>query len=348
MTDNFVDIVGYQLEKVHTGVISWLLDSHHPPLPTSDRLLLLQRLAHNLPHGDPITEVIPIREYSFGRRLRIDLVVEVRFSTDQPHYVLLECKADSDVSLEQLQRSRDAFLKKTRTNSLSCVVLAIGASQFTYQHFADDVLNLGFQVVDLPRACQVFSGLSIAGKNRLYDDWCDALQREEARARAVDQELASVDKPWNSALEAKGYRLGFPLFYMFYAKLRNELDNGPFQNWAIYSARNNPVMNWSEGWIPSGTGDHSLQLYWEFAWDSFYLKAKLTNESPERWQRVRSEVVRVCSSCPVPGRRTANRKGTGVSAYKWTFDFCRETVAEICRKTNDVLAHVHERLRSIA
>ncbi len=33
MSETFVDIIGFQLEKIHTGVIAWLLDCELSPLP---------------------------------------------------------------------------------------------------------------------------------------------------------------------------------------------------------------------------------------------------------------------------------------------------------------------------
>ena len=45
MAENFVDIVGYQLEKIHTGMIAWLLDSERSPLPLAEQTEVMAKLA---------------------------------------------------------------------------------------------------------------------------------------------------------------------------------------------------------------------------------------------------------------------------------------------------------------
>ena len=45
MAENFVDIVGFQLEKIHTGMIAWLLDSERSPLPVHEQAVLVKKLA---------------------------------------------------------------------------------------------------------------------------------------------------------------------------------------------------------------------------------------------------------------------------------------------------------------
>src|SRR3972149_4701982 len=112
MSDNFVDIVGFQLEKVHTGVISWLLDSRNPMVSESDRISLLSKLLSNGMQNDDIASITPIQEYSFGRRRRLDLVVKIMMKKSDTCYLLIECKTDSDVVFDQLQQCRNAFLKE--------------------------------------------------------------------------------------------------------------------------------------------------------------------------------------------------------------------------------------------
>lgn len=74
MAENFVDVVGYQLEKLHIGVLAWLLDSERSPLPLPEQATVMGKLAPELFKGAELTEVKSRREYSFGRRRRIDLV----------------------------------------------------------------------------------------------------------------------------------------------------------------------------------------------------------------------------------------------------------------------------------
>ena len=352
MGENFVDIIGYQLEKIHTGMIAWLLDSGRSPLPLVEQIEVIAELAPDFLPERNVTEVKSIREYSFGRRLRIDLVLELNLEDQTKTYLLIECKTDSDVSVDQLTRSAEAFSEQNPDVPFSVIVLAVGAGQFTLTHQLQDIQQQEFHAIaiDLPRALEIFSGLSIAGTSRTYDDWIASLQAEHTRTAQIDTALAGLDDPWDVRLLNTGYRLGFPFFYMFYDKLRVHLDKGPFQGWAIYSGGNNPVMNWQEGWITVGTGSNAIELYWEFNWDAFCLKAAIEGRTAarwDRWQEIRTALIELCESCPVAGRKPANRGGTWVTAYKWEFDFCNETLSVIASKTNNILSHIHERLPGI-
>jgi len=45
MWENFVELVGFQLEKIHTGVIAWLVDTRNTSVKADQRAMLLSRLA---------------------------------------------------------------------------------------------------------------------------------------------------------------------------------------------------------------------------------------------------------------------------------------------------------------
>ena len=356
MSENFVDIIGFQLEKVHTGVISWLLDTENHSASMSDKIVILNKLLNSSLQDDDVIKIKPVQEYSFGRSRRIDLVVEIINKRSNARYLLIECKTDSDVNKNQLEESKKAFLKQKPNADCSFFVLTLGASQFTYQHIANDIKTLEFVVLDLSKTREIFSHLSIEGKSTIYDDWCDALEREEIRSSTIDQVFSDIGNMKNlknseQKLKKLGYRLGFPIFYTFYAKLREQLENGPYKNWAIFSGSNNPVMDWQDGNVEKGFGDESLLLYWEFNWHSLTLKAcpkDPEKKLPERWSHLRDDVERLCGSSGVPGgRKTANKQGTWISIYKWDFDFCRESLHEIATKTNMVLEDLHEKLRNI-
>ena len=352
MAENFVDIVGYQLEKIHTGMIAWLLDSERSPLPLAEQTEVIAKFAPDVLPEIKVTEVKPIREYSFGRRLRIDLVLKLNREDQTKTYLLIECKTDSDVSVDQLTRSAEAFSGQNPDVPFSVIVLAVGAGQFTLAHQSQDIRQRGFRAINLPHALEIFSGLSIAGTTRTYDDWIASLQAEHTRIVQIDTALAELDDPWDVRLLNTGYRLGFPVFYMFYDKLRVHLDEGPFQGWAIYSGGNNPVMNFmncQEGWT-MGTGGNAIKLYCEFNWDAFCLKAAIGERTEARWgrwQKIRTNLVELCESCPVAGRMAANKGGTSATAYKWEFDFCREALSVIASKTNRILSHINEGLSGI-
>ena len=134
---------------------------------------------------------------------------------------------------------------------------------------------------------------------------------------------------------------------MFYDKLRAQLETGPFKNWGIYSGSNNPVMKWLEGSVPIGPEPDAIELYWEFNWNAFCLKAAIKEVTAEAWAQIRPTLIELCASCPVAGRKTAAKRGTWVTAYKWEFDFCKESPAAIAQKTIEILAHVHKHLPSV-
>ena len=353
MAESFVDIVGYQLEKIHTGVIAWLLDSERSPLPVHEQAVLVRKLAPDLLKGKEVTSTKAIREYSFGRSLRIDLVLETVLKDQTKICVLIECKTDSDVSVNQLEKTKEAFSTNNPNVPFSVIVLAVGAGQFTLMHQLQDIQRQGFHAIDVPRALEIFSSLSIAGTTPIYDDWIASLRAEHNRSVQIDKALGGLDHPWNTGLVKTGYRTGFPVFYMFYDKLRAHLDKGPFQRWGIYSGSNNPVLKWQEGLITSASENDAIQpyLYWEFNWNAFCLKAAVEEQDAvcwERWQKIRPAIVELCTPCPIAGRSTDNRRGRWVTAYKWEFDFCKETPISIARKTGEILSHVHKHLQTVA
>ena len=348
MAENFVDIVGYQLEKIHTGVIAWLLDSERSPLPLLEQTAVIAKLTPDILQGVEFTKVTAIREYSFGRRRRIDLVLEMNRKDRTKTYLLIECKTDSDVSVDQLKKSAEAFSANNPNVPFSVIVLAVGAGQFTLTHQLRDIQCRGFHTVDLLRTLEIFSKLSIAGTTSTYDDWVASLQAEHTRTIQIDKALAGLDNPWDARLLKTGYRTGFSVFYMLYNKLRAHLDKGFFQEWAIYSGSNNPVMNWQKGGTMVGPESDAIELYWEFNWNAFCLKAEIEEQTAARWAEIRPTLVELCASCPVAGRETANRRGTWVTAYKWEFDFCKETPSVIAGKTSNILSHVHKHLETIA
>ena len=350
MLDNFVDIMGYQLEKVHTGVIAWLLDSDRSPLPLYEQVQLAEKLAPSLfQQKINVGKITAHQEFSFGRVLRIDLVLELHLEGEAKSYILIECKTDSDVRIEQLKQSEAAFKQRFPNSPYFIIVLATGAGQFTVTGQLQKIRKLGYQAITLCEAINLFTGLSMTGKNKIYDDWLAALAAERDRSSRIDSALANVKDPWDSSLAKSGYRLGFPVFYMFYDKIRAQLELGPYKNWDISSGSNNPVMNWHEVWVPVRAVQDPIVLYWEFNWHSFCLKAAIKKNNEQVWaDDVRPALVQLCSSCPIKGgRMVRNRKGTYLTAYKWDFDFCKQSPAAIANEITKILSFLHHKLKTV-
>jgi hypothetical protein len=345
MAESFVEIIGYNLERVHAGVLAWLLDTRNESVPLSDKLAALSRLAGANVAGTPIQTIRTCREYSFGRRLKIDLVIEIELRDKVTRSVAVELKTDSDIDVRQLARTREAYA--SRDPDARYFVFALGAGQFTIPHQAKEIDDIGFQAVPLGALLEIFGNLSIKGKSRIYDDWISSLERELERNQLIWQNLSKFENPWADGLEALGYRRGFPLFYAVYSKLRQELDKGAFANWAIYSGRNNPVMNWSDGWVARELPDESWELFWEFNWDALCLKAHLDKIREDRWSEVRCRLLQACEAPGIEGRRANKRAGEYVSVFKWHFNFCNESAAGVSAKVSSVIQEVHPRLQEV-
>lgn len=349
MPRSFVDIIGFQFERVHVGMIAWLLDDRGSPLSLSERAKIVSRFVPGYICSSEVRRVRAKLEYSFGRTKHIDLVIEIEKHDRGMAALVIECKTDSDINVDQLMQSmnlyRDKFDRENARVRPAAVALAIGASQFTIAHNQAKLNEYGFHTIDLNRALELFSNLSISGKNNAYDEWVNSLKAEQLRVDQVDRVFQTIEDPWDPKLLDKGYRLRFPVFYMLYGKLRELLEESEFKNWGIYSGGNNPVLNWQNGWIPIC---NKINLYWEFNWSSFRLKAALPGENKlDEWKMLRPGFVELCENCSIKGKKTANRRGQWVSAYKWEFNFCKELLGEIRDSVVTILAELHPQLRNL-
>jgi len=345
-SDNFVDVVGFQFEKIHTGVIAWLLDSERSPLDIHQLEKIARRLGTDavFPEGAELEKIKAKREYSFDRSLRIDLVLELEFKDHPKSFVLIECKTDSDVRIEQLKKSEEKFLSKKPGIPYSVTVLALGAGQCTLKHQLPKIQKRGFHAVDLKEAVEIFSKLPIAPEIKTYHDWIASLQAESERTEKIFDFLSRVDNPWDASLIDAGYRWRFPIYYLIYNKLRDYLEEGPYKNWAIYSGSNNPVMSWDGGTL---INSKKINLFWEFNDNDLCLKAELTEENKEFWEELRQSLIKLCASCPITGKETNKRRGTWVKAYKWGFNFCEEKPQDIIEKIKKIIGDVHPRLKTL-
>jgi hypothetical protein len=348
---NFVDVVGYQLEKVHSGVIGWLLDSDVSPLRITERNGLLNTLSGNRGFGFTPTRSVSTREYSFGRQLRIDLVIELDgASPDEKHSIVMEFKTDSDVSLKQLEATRETFLAGNRRGNSSFWLVALGAAQFTYSHTENDIRKQGFGVMNLRDCLGMFRGLSIQGDRRAYDDWIEALEAEKSRFDNIEINLQSVDDPGDLRLRSMGYRLGFPVYYNAYAAMRRHFNQHPYDVWSIYSGRGNPVLDWDNAWTDGKNVDGAkIYFCWQFNRMDFKLKVgPFKQVEPEWWNELRNDLVKICESYHQrKGVPAVQRRGEYVSVYKWKFDFCKGNFRQIAGQIMDILDHLHPRISAL-
>src|SRR6266566_3826289 len=184
MTDNFVDIVGFQLEKVHTGVIAWLLDSAAKTLPARERSVVLCALS-GIDVGSA-DQVLTHAEYG-QRSKHVDLVVELRCTTQGSKWLVLELKTDSDVDIRQLKASHDFVQRHAPRDKVVPITLALGAAQATIPYAGEkDAPDFKFRAFDADETCSLVKSLSIAGRSHVFDSWVGALAAEQERFTKVE------------------------------------------------------------------------------------------------------------------------------------------------------------------
>src|ERR1043166_5873288 len=266
MTDNFVDVVGYQFERVHTGVIAWLLDteSGSSPLSATERAEIITAIAPGLVDAGKKLKVTATPEYApRGRKVRIDLHLKITEGASEAH-ILIECKTDAEVKTEQLERIGEAFRSALPETRFTLVVLAIGAGQFTLKHQLERLKAQEYQVIDLERALEIFSRRVSAEAHWIYKDWIAAMKEERDRGAGIEQAMREAGGIDNLPLGNGGYRRGFSAYYLYYDRLRTHLEKALGAEWASYSGVHNPAMGWNERPADAGLRMAGIKLYWEF------------------------------------------------------------------------------------
>ncbi|WP_427338158.1 PD-(D/E)XK nuclease family protein [Caloranaerobacter sp. DY30410] len=348
MDSNFVSIVGYQLEKVHTGVIRWLLDSKNQSISFEQKYEILRRVYKvcnmSIPFSiNEICNISCIPEFSFGRKRKIDLVIKIDLINSKTKYLVIEMKVDSIPYEEQLIGTYNDFIQSKKYDEDALFLLFLfGASQVCM------IPDLhGFHIFRLPEILEVFSGYHI--EQNVYKDWIQALRYENMRRRCIGLDINGVDNIWEEEYwKDKGYRTWFPLFYYIYNELRKTSKR--FNEWNIYSGHNNPVMNWSKGWVTRYILGSKIQFYFEFNYEDFILKIMLDKNnmiSKDNLNMLRKEIVKICETIiKFKGKRTSNKYGVSNSIYKWTFDFKKEGLSEVMKKVDYILDTVYPMLEN--
>lgn len=95
-----IEVIGYQFERVHTGVIKWLLDSEYQDVPMEEKRKIIERIYEKSHQSSPfasdqVEEIICHPEYAFARTRRIDLVVEIKMADGNRKYIVMEMKVDT-------------------------------------------------------------------------------------------------------------------------------------------------------------------------------------------------------------------------------------------------------------
>lgn len=311
--DNYINVVGFQLEKVHTGVIKWCFDSDSHPNHQKVKVieLLYKHLGKPIPFDtDKITRVHCTPEYSFGRSVRIDLLIEI-YTSESVYRIACEMKVDSDPYKKQLDTIVSQVEGKfSKSPNAEYILILIGSSSV--------MRNVGdchdrFSVLTNEDLIQIFS--EFGSESHILQDWLFALNEEVDRQKAVLQnfdKLCSSEKVWKkSAHIALGYRPFFSTYYYLYNVIRQHSVN----NWQIYSGGNNPVMNLASHWELVD----DFEFYWEFNYLEFCLKVRIDPNitSSERLNTLRAKLYPALEAIKVDGFRSQMRYGTWNTIYKW-------------------------------
>lgn len=345
--DNPIEIIGFQDEKVHTGLLAWLLTTDRFRSPEV-HAVLRELFPANAPVED--LRVKEKREAGRGRSRRIDLVLTGSNENYGEWHSVIECKTDSDVRPKQLIGTRNDFQrwsKDTDGSRSRFLVLAVGAGECTYDRVrrarkqvhraeAEHWTLLGCR--DL-RA--LLSPIEKKANDPLLTHWVNALDAEINRADRV------VEAFGDDAVKAElGYRRGYDLYYRYYDALRHALNPSDPGTWHIYSGANNPVLNCADSWIPREHSGGLFETYFEFNRQTLYFKASFYGHRarPAGWDAERRQLIDCCQG----GKPAKNKRGKhSASLYSWEFDFATEDPETIAKRTNAYIRDVQGSLASL-
>jgi len=337
----FVDVVGYQLEKVHTGVIKYLLEWENEEIEIEQKRKIVKNFYERAkkPIGFEINEISNvhcIREYSSGRNIFIDLVITLELISSDKHHMVLEMKVDSIPGEKQLENTVDYF-SKTKEKA-DYFLLLIGSSSIckkpeNYHKFS---------ILSLEDIISIFSNIKI--KTSIYQDWINSLKDEVLRRKDL---LRNIENLHHENIYKKeywlklNYRYPFPLFYYLYYHLRKYLNN---QNtWEIFSGNNNPVMNWKEGWVQNQ--NDIFGFYWEFNYENLILKISYNNNHQidnELINRIRYKAYSICEYTKFKGKKTRRKYGKDHSSiFKWEFDFLQDSFNKVANIVDNEILSIH-------
>ena len=257
---NFVYVVGYSLEKVHSGVMVNLVNGPHGRdlVASFWNTLCSQPIA-----AMDLEQPIAVREYKTGSRSVVDLLVSFQNNqTGRKHHLLCEYKVEGTQDHKgQCQRFRNNWESSHPDEPTCFAFITTGGARYW-----TPPPSSCFQHVDLP---DLVSLLSPYRSIPLVHDYIEALEDEQLRGN-----IASAITGLSSDEEPRlGYR-GYSWWYAYYHSLRSML--GTPQDWDIYSGTHNPVMCWQPSWkweVSDSPNKCSIGMFYcEFNYSSLLLK----------------------------------------------------------------------------
>jgi hypothetical protein len=343
---NFVDIVGFQLEKVHTGVLKWFLETETKETTITEKYNVIESL-YKYKSKKPafkeqdIDSISCIPEWSCGRKIRIDLVIEIKLKqVSKSVWLVFEVKTDSIPYEKQLENTRDTFIKPG--DDVEYFLLLVGTSMIFERKFDG---RYDFKTITNQELFDIFNCFKNSFKPlTIVIDWTDALRREISRFNNVEANLKNVPDGnlYNRAYwEGYGYRCWFPLFFCIYEKLRKNLDFPG--DWEIESGSNNPVMNWKKSWLDINCDNKNYKTYFEFHGDCYCFKVEIDKDKEkigrDDLNQFRDNMIggiEKIQGINLSGEISQRRYGKSNTIYKWKCEFGKRNLNEIAGEVNAI------------
>ena len=327
--ENFVQVVGYQLEKIHTAVINWCLELD-PNEEISDSKYqticnIYKKIEKTAPFNkEEIKHIKGIPEFSFGRKARIDLVIEIT-TNNEKHFLVCEMKVDSDPYVEQLDNTVHLSKKNLSSSNIDYLLILLGCSSVS-REIGDN--HSHFHSIDCNDLLEIFKPQE--NDSFIVLQWFESMRSEITKSKNVVEDYKKLYplKVKNKEAHKKlGYRPLFTLYYYLYSHIRNHFSCK--SDWKVYSGGNNPVMNWEKGWKSVGP----FKFYWEFNYLEYCFKVKIDDKEISKTQlnKLRGLLVPVLNKLEIPGKEAQKRYGKWNSIYKWKFSPATQSLAEICQ-----------------
>ena len=311
---NFVYVVGYSLEKVHSGVLARLVDGPHGSAVVAAfwNALCPQPIA-----PEDVKQPKAVREHKIGPRAVVDLLISFRNNqTGEKHHLVCEYKVEGTGNHDgQCQRFRDHWESKHPDEPTCFAFITTGGARFWTPPPPSC-----FQHVDLPALLKL---LSPYREHRLVHDYTEALEDEQLRG-ALAPAVAGLSPAEKREL---GYR-SYSWWYAYYHALRTKF--AAPQEWDIYSGTRNPVMRWRPSWAWKDEESRNKcpfgMFYCEFNRSSLMLKFGWYDRAgtPANVQRLRQALIAGSSDLGRYGFETCLRRKKAnkyTSAAKVPLDF---------------------------
>ncbi len=322
----WVDVVGFQIEKVHTGVLATLLEDPRTAPPVLHSLLALGRFK-----ASTVKDSVERESHASGgaSRTRADLVAIAEFRNGSKREVAIETKVDSNCDYIQLTR--------TASPEVSCLLLAVGVTGLQWR---GRELPGGWRLIDAGRWLATLDSVG-----RLPDVL--AVYRDAVAAEVEMQEMAFLDA--NGELgAAESWRPGrgqLPRWqrlrdWAWLAEVRSYLDHGE-KHGGRDEPRSGPVMYFETSKRSLANG---VQVYADLMIDGGVRKLVIKGDGgiPDQrartWEALGRDLAEVDLTPALRKPRRTSQGSFRIATYAFDVDHAHPRSAG--KKCNEVLGFV--------